>query len=127
MVKDLEEAMYYHTITKAMCEKVEPARMDRSNGRMFYYDGQNDYENEWASRGVTGEMREDPREGHSGRYRRMYMESKENHMDKTKKLQDLDNYLQELSADIVEMINDASPEEKQLLQKKISGLAQKIV
>lgn len=72
-------------------------------------------------------MREDPREGHSGRYRRMYMDSKENHMDKTKKLQDLDNYLQELSADIVEMINDASPEEKQLLQKKISALAQKIV
>lgn len=127
MVKDLEEAMYYHTITKAMCEKVEPARVDRSNGRMFYYDGQNDYGNEWASRGITGEMREDSREGHSGRYRRMYMESKENHMDKTKKLQDLDNYLQELSADIVEMINDASPEEKQLLQKKISGLAQKIV
>lgn len=127
MVKDLEEAMYYHTITKAMCEKAEPARMDRSNGRMFYYDGQHDYGNEWASRGITGEMREDPREGHSGRYRRMYMDSKENHMDKTKKLQDLDNYLQELSADIVEMINDASPEEKQLLQKKISALAQKIV
>lgn len=138
MVKDLEEAMYYHTITEAMHEKDKNTEfastydrgyrnVNRGNGRMFYYDGRNDYENEWTSKGIMGEMREDPREGHSGRYRRMYMESKENHMDKTKKLQDLDNYLQELSADIVEMMNDASPEEKQLLQKKISGLAQKIV
>ena len=45
----------------------------------------------------------------------------------TEKQKTADNYLQELSADIVEMINDASPEEKQLLQKKISALAQKIV
>ena len=35
-------------------------------------------------------------------------------------------YMQELSSDICEMIEDASPEEKQLLQKKIIALSNKI-
>jgi hypothetical protein len=34
--------------------------------------------------------------------------------------------MQELSTDIVEMIDDASPEEKSYLEKKISALATKI-
>ena len=34
--------------------------------------------------------------------------------------------MQELTSDIAEMIEDATPEEKQLLQKKISSLATKI-
>ena len=40
------------------------------------------------------------------------------------------NYLQQsqldLSADITEMVRKASPEEKQMLQKKIQGIAAKI-
>ena len=34
--------------------------------------------------------------------------------------------MQELTQDIVEMIEDASPEEKQFLEKKISTLATKL-
>jgi hypothetical protein len=34
--------------------------------------------------------------------------------------------MKELSQDVTEMINDASPEEKQYLEKKISALASKI-
>jgi hypothetical protein len=41
-------------------------------------------------------------------------------------MQELDSYMQELTSDITEMIADASPEEKQLLQQKISVLATKI-
>lgn len=52
----------------------------------------------------------------------MYMESKELHKDKTTQLKDLENYMQELSLDIAEMIDDASPEEKQMLQSKISKI-----
>lgn len=58
--------------------------------------------------------------------RKMYMESKELHKDKTTQLKDLEHYMQELSVDIAEMIDDASPEEKQMLQNKISALAAKI-
>ena len=54
------------------------------------------------------------------------MESKELHHDTSKQLNDLENYLKELSSDITEMIHDASSEEKQLLHRKIADLANKI-
>ena len=70
-------------------------------------------------------MMKDPREGKSGERRRMYMDGK-GVKDKTQQMKELENYMQELSSDIVEMIQDASPEEKQMLQSKISVLAGKI-
>ena len=68
----------------------------------------------------------DSREGRSPLSRKQYMESKELHQDKAKQLRDLEKYMQELTSDIAEMIEDSTPEEKQLLQKKISSLATKI-
>lgn len=68
----------------------------------------------------------DPKEGRSGQHRKMYMEGKFTHKDKSKQMQELEQYMQELTSDMTEMIADASPEEKQLLQQKISMLAQKI-
>ena len=68
----------------------------------------------------------DAREGRSPVRRRMYMESKELHKDKVTAMKELEEYMQELSSDICEMIEDASPEEKQLLQKKIIALSNKI-
>ena len=41
-------------------------------------------------------------------------------------MKELEKYLQELSSDIVEMIQEASSEEKSFLEKKISALAAKI-
>ena len=64
-------------------------------------------------------------EGKSGARRKMYMDGK-GVKDKTHQMQELENYMQELTSDITEMIYDASPEEKQLLQSKITTLAAKI-
>lgn len=125
--------------------------MDRNNGKMYYNgDGRgrspiyNEDEKTYypmymdgASNGSNGngsnggsayyplEMR-DYREGRSPMSRKMYMEAKEMHHDKAKQMKELENYMHELSQDITEMIHDASPEEKQLLQQKISALAGKI-
>ena len=71
-------------------------------------------------------MERDPYEGKSPMRRKMYMEGKMIHKDKSKQMQELENYIQELGTDLTEMIQDASPEEKQLLQQKISVLATKI-
>ena len=71
-------------------------------------------------------LERDPREGRSGQRRKMYMEGKTTHKDKTKQMQELEQYMQELTSDMTEMIADATPEEKQLLQQKISMLATKI-
>lgn len=68
----------------------------------------------------------DGREGRSPRSRRMYMEAKETHQDKATQMRELEKYMQELAQDVTEMIQDASPEERQYLSKKISALATKL-
>lgn len=156
MIKDLEETMYYCTIIEAMEGKGKenynnhyayytdhPYYMDREmekrNGRMYYPDhgesgkmGPNDHMRrydgqmaQYSEREMPIEFR-DTREGRSPTSRRMYMESKELNHDKAKKMKELEKYMQELTLDIAEMIEDSSPEEKQLLHKKITALASKI-
>ena len=146
MVKDIEEAIYYCTITKAMEEKekgggneyhhyyTEYRDMDRPHGKMYYSepsgsnmgsfsgntDGNRTYM-EWEYPGMR-----DKREGRSPMSRRTYMEAKEMHQPKTTQMKELEKYLQELSSDIVDMIQDASPEEKSFMEKKLQGLAAKI-
>ena len=39
---------------------------------------------------------------------------------------ELEKYMSELTQDILEMINDASPEEKMILSQKMTTLAEKI-
>ena len=85
-----------------------------------YSRGMRDYNNVYPR-----ELR-DYREGRSGSSRRMYMESKEMHEGKEKQMAELEKYMQELSGDIMEMINDATPEEKQILSQKMTTLAEKI-
>ena len=171
MIKDLEEAIYYCTVTEAMEEHAEgkeykkegsngnghmyypydynmmyypPYRdMDRSYGRMYYNgNGQNSGGssqggNSSSQGGNSGggqsgyesrypmEIR-DYREGRSPMARRSYMESKEMHKDKNTQIQELDKYMKELSEDITEMIKEATPEERTMLQQKLTTLAAKV-
>ena len=186
MIKDLAEAIYYCTITKAMEEGEEededkkgkhhmmyytrpmtmynapyPVEMYDPRNRPRYYDdimyasngGSNASGNRGGNRGGGSSsnggstmyhepypyveypeqvghiyrdgMMKDPHEGKSGQRRKMYMDGK-GVKDKTKQMQELEAYMQELANDMTEMIQDASPEEKMLLQNKISALAAKI-
>lgn len=68
----------------------------------------------------------DPREGRARKSRRMYIESKELHKDSATQMKELEKYIQDLSKDVTEMIEHATPEEKQLLQQKIMTLSTKI-
>lgn len=72
------------------------------------------------------EAMRDKREGRSPIRRKTYMEAKEMRKDKTTQLKDLEMYMQELTQDLVEMIEDATPEEKQLLHRKMTALSSKI-
>lgn len=69
---------------------------------------------------------QDEREGRSPRSRKMYMEAKETQQDKAMQMKELEKYAQELTNDILEMISDATPEEKQYLSKKMTTLANKL-
>ena len=151
MIKDLEEAIYYCTITKAMKENEEEDkqsskhRLMMANGggnevhyytpmysdgqsygngsRTMYNDGMN-YSSKEYQHMPMGSMR-DSREGNSPIHRRMYMEGKQ-HKDQQKQMKELEDYMHELTNDIMEMIEDATPEEKQLLRQKIATLSTKI-
>lgn len=124
MIKDLSEAIYYCTITDAMEEEGEdsdkqyyPARAG-SDGHGTWHSPEQSMHHE--------EMTRSPHEGRSGLIRKNYIESKEMHNDKTVQMQELEKYAQELTNDLMEMIEQASSEERQFLSNKIATLAMKI-
>lgn len=152
MIKDLEEANYYCTVVKAMEEGSE----EHEEGRMYYStkgkikrgpEGHKpiemremewEYENEGHGkpyrekhedmpRHESGMAHTDAREGRSYASRKMYMEAKEIHKDKAMQMKELEKYVQELAQDMIEMVEGASPEEKQYLSKKVTALANKII
>lgn len=140
MIKDLEEAIYYCTVVEAMNKpEMEPNTYYYDEGRMMG-GGRNGSNNSGGRSSMSSSgggvnryyERElpldlhDDREGRSPRQRRMYMETKEMHGDQIKRMRELEKYMQELATDITEMIEDATPEEKQMLQKKIAALATKV-
>lgn len=172
MIKDLEEAIYYCTVTEAMKGNgpemefemkkgghhqeengdsrmyyggqrypmmyADNGRNRREDGTFYADSGSRSYAGGGSSTGGnggggsgtsymdSGMMYRDEREGRSYNSRRMYMEAKDMKRDKTTQLRELEKYMQELSQDIVEMIADASLEEKQYLEKKITALASKV-
>ena len=164
MIKNIEEAIYYCTITEAMNSKENSMNgnnhMMNGENRMYYMEPRMYYPNGNGNRSNSGnnnsntnrnnetssnsdmmardkrdyqeyeyeypmEMR-DYREGRSPRSRRMYMEAQQSHSDKTTQMRELEKYMQELSQDVIEMIENASPEERQYLEKKLNVLSSKI-
>lgn len=186
MIKDLEEAIYYCTVTEAMKGNgtemefemkkgghhqegngdsrmyyngsrngmtympyndsqmyADDGRRRRADGTFYaenggrnYAEGMNYADSGNSGRSGTsysdgmnymgGSMYRDEREGRSYNSRRMYMEAKDMKKDKATQVRELEKYMQELSQDVTEMIADASPEEKQYLEKKITALASKV-
>lgn len=150
MIKDLEQAMYYCSIVKAMEKQEEEEEfydklskhrdMDKDMGKMYYTERRmprdirtrpmnyayGDYRDEPYHEKEVSMNLHDSREGRSPMSRRNYMEAKELHKDKPTKIRELEKYMQELTEDIVEMIQDASPEERQMLEKKMTHLTSKV-
>lgn len=112
MIKDISETMYYCAITNAM------------KGEEYAHDSDRPVSAHHGD-GPAHHPR-DSKEGKSYVSRKGYMESKEAHKDKSVMLQELEKYMQELAADLVEMIEDSTPEEKQYLSNRLATLATKI-
>ena len=158
MIKDIEEAIYYCTITKAMEEKYPEQSMyyggrgggmrgyipymdyrpeiyrDMDYDRMYYTESGMAQTPSGRYSGSVSQRTKmeapvriyDSREGRSGMARRNYMEGKEMHHNQDVQMQELKKYMQELSEDITEMIQDASSDEKLLLKQKLTSLTQKL-
>lgn len=118
MIKDIEEILYYCSITKAMEEKEKENEYMKNYSSMnypMYYNGNS------GSRNYDGE----DRMFYGGNRDSRNYSSRRNYSDH-KGTQDLDKYVQELTDDILDMIHDASPEEKMTLSQKMTSLANKI-
>lgn len=132
MIKDIEEAKYYCSVVKAMEESSSYFDFE-SNPRMYYKGDRKvnthhePYEHETNYREKEfPQAFQDEREGRSHRSRRMYMEAKETHQEKSVQMRELEKYMQELAQDVMEMVEGASVEERSYLSKKISALATKL-
>lgn len=139
MYQKMPQQHYYTPYIRYIDPYLEGRDMDWERGKM-YYDGRGGNSNGNSSRGNGSsngmggrneyskypmEIR-DYREGRSPISRRGYMEAKEMHKDKNTQMQELEKYMQELSSDITEMIMDATPEEKSVLQQRLNTLVTKI-
>lgn len=112
MIKDIEEAKYYCAVVKAMEESSYS-----DYGKMYYHEP-------YTQKEVT--TWSDDNEGKSHKVRKMYMEAKAAHKEKSVQMRELEKYMQELASDVLEMVEDASSEERLYLSKKISALATKV-
>ena len=109
-----EEPPYYHMPINY--NDMEYMRdMDKSRGKMYY------------SEPIAPHVSE----SNYDRAKRHYTETKEMHKgasteDKEHKMKALDGYIRELSGDISELLNDMTPDERNLLRTKMSNLASKL-
>lgn len=109
-----EEPPYYHMPVNY--NDMEYMRdMDKSQGKMYY------------SEPIAPHVSE----SNYDRAKRHYTETKEMHKgasteDKEHKMKALDMYIRELSGDISELLNDMTPDERNLLRTKMSNLASKL-
>lgn len=100
-------------------------RYDKTHTKMYYTpmmhkpEWDNDYPREMNPP-------HDPREGRAYVSRRGYMEAKE-HGDKNEKAKELDQFMNDMAADMTEMINGMEPNEKQALKARLTQMANKIV
>ena len=103
MIKDLEEAIYYKTITESMTgvSGVEPNHETHMEKR-------------------------DHKEGRSHHSRKVYMANKEIQVDKATQMRELEKYMSELTQDLLEMIESSSADERQYMEKKLTMMASKI-
>ena len=94
--------------------------MDKGMGRMYYTEPV-----------VSDNSSSHTIESGYDRAKRHYTETKEMHKgasteDKEHKMKALDMYIRELSGDISELLNDMTPDERNLLRTKMSNLASKL-
>ena len=101
MIKDLAKSIYYCEIYEQMIKTDEYGYEENC----YSY---NEYE------------------GHSPEKRKMYMESKMAGQDKAITIKELEEYMQELTSDMIELLDKASPEEKIMIQRKMNTLVAKV-
>lgn len=111
MIKDLEEAMYYCSIVKAMEKKEKEGSWENNSSIMFYTERPDGMRYNYNTNNSHTDYNDMEYYSDKGRYR---------------KDKNLEKYLQELATDISEIITTATTEEKQMLHRKLAALTTKV-
>lgn len=109
MIKDLSKAIYYDVVTEAMLEVDELSTTSTLNAEQI----QEKKEINSVSTGYES-------------YKK-YLEAKGHNSDMSILMKNLEAFIQDFTVDMMTIIKEASPEEKQYLNKKIIALANKAV
>lgn len=108
----------FYTEPKRRRERMTPERYhhieDMTGGRMYYTEPEN-----------MGNEMNDMRTGDSWKQRVKYYETKETG-DTSMRMDKLEKYTDSLSTDIMEMMNDATENERQMMRTKLQVMAQRI-
>lgn len=104
MIKDLSKAIYYDVVTEAMLDKEEL--------------GEDIAE--------TKKIKDTHGENHGYPSYHSYMEAKHNNSGNAILMRELEKYMGDISQDLLEIIKNAAPEEKQYLNKKMGILMSKL-
>lgn len=122
-------------------DREDAGRMYYGGSQQMYYDGDRRMYNGGNGSSMnsgnmsSGSSNSSSMRGYSesryDRARRGYEEAKSMYSnnsaeDKQAKMRELEKYMSELSMDMTDMIKDASPEEKEILRKKLNTLATKV-
>lgn len=149
ILKDLSEALYYRSVTKAMenLETEETTNWKRYSVPYWHREPRDidlDYDRMYFSSNMPRSPRiqkanakqffeepehyeRDSREGKAGLSRKNYMETKTLHPnDSQKKLENLDKYMKDLAEDVVNLYEDGTNEEKTMVKAKLQTLLQKM-
>ena len=126
MIEKLAKAIYYCEVYKHMEMAEEMEKQEYRYQTPEYYREIDDYFASGEKKGESSMYMHDEREGRSPMKRKMYMESKLTNQDTSKSMRELESYLQYLTADMMELLEHATPEEKTIVQKKVNMLATKI-
>lgn len=102
--------MYYSPRYGSRNMKYLSSDIDKSRNYSSYYD----------------DMMHDDRDGNAWIYRRNYIEDKELKKSEQESLQDLEEYAQTLVDDVMELIQETTPKEREILKQKISTLSSKL-
>jgi hypothetical protein len=96
MIKDLEDAMYHHSVVEAM---------HKGEGKVYHCD-------------TVLEC--------SCQNRHNYINSKVQHLDKAQQMTELEKYLTKIFEEMSEVIDYANTEEKQMVHQKITNFMSKL-
>lgn len=130
IMKLVTEAEYYYEVTNAMKKSSQEENEYYINKYIPQSNMSSDLNNFRTRMYYTNPVSEmynrDDDEGKSGLTRKIYMDMKRNGADRANLVEEMRQWALDLTSDVMEMLNNASTDEKSVIKQHLTSLASKI-